>query len=105
MAEREEFEKFSVEVLKFRIDDKGDTYVKGTNDRDWKIWQAAKASSAKHIAELDAQIVMLRNGDTCARFCEGTAYRHEAQQGARRVVGCTHGLAEMPFALLAHRWS
>lgn len=32
------------------------------------------------LAELQCEITLLRTGDTCARHCEGEAFRHEAQR-------------------------
>lgn len=32
------------------------------------------------LAELQREIALLRTGDTCARHCEGEAFRHEAQR-------------------------
>jgi hypothetical protein len=40
---------------------------------------------ADMIESLLAQIEMLRTGDTCARHCEGTAYRIEARRLAIEI--------------------
>ncbi len=40
---------------------------------------------AEAIEALLAQIEMLRTGDTCARQCEGTAYRIELQRVRREM--------------------
>ncbi len=39
-----------------------------------------KTNLHNKIAEQAAEIALLRTGDTCARMCEGTAYRIEARQ-------------------------
>jgi hypothetical protein len=41
--------------------------------------RAGIALQLREIESLRAEIAMLRIGDTCARHCEGTAYRIEAQ--------------------------
>lgn len=45
------------------------------------------------IEILHARIAMLRAGDTCARQCEGQAYRYEAQQQKRRAEMAEQALA------------
>lgn len=42
-------------------------------------------SMLKEIDRLRAEVSMLRTGDTCARQCEGTAYRIESRQQKRRA--------------------
>lgn len=41
---------------------------------------------AARIAELEQQVSMLRTGDTCARMCEGTAYRIGERQAKARIA-------------------
>ena len=45
----------------------------------------------KQLSAKDAEIAMLRTGDTCARQCEGTAYRIEARS-LKRQLAAAHDL-------------
>ena len=42
--------------------------------------QTVGEEAAEEIERLRAEVEMLRQGDTCARQCEGTAYRIVARQ-------------------------
>lgn len=39
------------------------------------------------IERLRAEVAMLRAGDTCARVCDGAAYRIEARRLAAKITG------------------
>jgi hypothetical protein len=44
-----------------------------------------EAANAR-IKALEAEVTTLRDGDTCARQCEGTAFRIEARQAKARIT-------------------
>lgn len=46
----------------------------------------------RDLAAAQSQIEMLRNGDTCARHCEGTAYRIEARRLAHDLAAAQEAL-------------
>ena len=54
----------------------------------------------QHLAplarELERENAMLRQGDTCARQCEGTAYRIEARRLRAALQRLTTAIGELP---------
>lgn len=68
-------------------------------------------SLAEQVRRMSAEIDMLRTGDTCARHCEGQAYRHEAQRLKReneRLKAETDNVKQVEFpkrvAAVAEGW-
>ena len=59
-----------------RLDDEADLCKQeGAHEVADLLWEAAK-----EMKQQAAEIARLRTGDTCARMCEGAAYRIEARQ-------------------------
>ncbi len=55
----------------------------------WLNEQASREIDRQALAELCTEYDMLRQGDTCARMCECTAYRAELQRlraAVRKVI-------------------
>ncbi len=48
-------------------------------------WSPALGILAAEVRRQHAEIEMLRTGDTCARMCEGQAYRIEARQARAEI--------------------
>ena len=57
---------------------------------------------SKKLAAKVAEIAMLRTGDTCARQCEGTAYRIEARSLKRQLAAKDAVLHQCRKAILSH---
>lgn len=64
----------------------GDGYKYQDVNHLWRVWQVAVKSLAAEVRRLRSENAMLRTGDTCARLCEGTAYRIELCRLKRDVL-------------------
>ena len=69
----------------------------GTSERALgKYFEEVHQVLAPLARDLEREIVMLRQGDTCARQCEGMAYRIEARRLRLALQRMTTALGSLP---------
>ena len=69
----------------------------GTSERAMgKYFEEVHQHLAPLARELERENAMLRKGDTCARMCEGTAYRIEARKLRTALARLAAAVGELP---------